>query len=162
VRAFPLTSAPSKLEAERLSAGHRRYLFAGPHTWRTPITITGMPRKYLGHVPDAEWRSLLSEHLDRADEFRVHVPDGDGPLSYGRAEFMALPAVEVQSWSGMRDAIEITGAMTSAAKALFLRLEVSIESFDPEHKLWDYELVENGTVVLSIGDYHDLQIDVPN
>ena len=125
-------------------------------------TIPDMPRKYLGPVSDAEWRSLLSDHLDRADEFRVHMPDGDGPLSYGRAEFMALPAVKVQPWSGMRDAVEITGAMTSAAKALLLRIEVSIESFDPEHKLWDYELVENGTVVLSIGDYHDLQVDVPN
>lgn len=120
-----------------------------------------MPRKYLGPVSDVEWRSLLSEHLGRADEFRVHMPDGDGQLSYGRAEFMALPGVEIRPWSGMRDAIEITGAMTPAAKALFLRVEVSIESFDPEYKLWDYELVENGTVVLSIGDYHDLQVDVP-
>ncbi|MFI7600162.1 hypothetical protein [Actinoplanes sp. NPDC049681] len=121
-----------------------------------------MPRKYLGPVPDAEWRSLLSEHLDRADEFRVHMPDGDGPLSYGRSEFLGLPAVQVGPWSGMRDAIEIRGAMTPDARALFRRIEVSIESFDPEGKLWDYELVENGTVVLSIGDYHDLQIDVPN
>ena len=123
--------------------------------------ITGMPRKYLGRVPDAEWRPLLTEHLDRADEFRVHMPDGDGPLSHGRAELMALPAVEVRPWSGMRDAIEIAGPMTPAAKDLFLRVEVSVESFDPEQKLWDYELVENGTVVLSIGDYHDLQVEIP-
>ena len=121
-----------------------------------------MPRKYLGPVPDAEWRRLLTEHLDRADEFRVHMPDGDGQLSYGRAEFMELPAVEVRPWSGMRDAIEIVGPVTPAAKDLFLRVEVSVESFDPEHKLWDYELVENGTVVLSIGDYHDLQVETPD
>jgi hypothetical protein len=30
-----------------------------------------------------------------------------------------------------------------------------------EHKLWDYELVRNGMVVLSIGDYHDLQVEIP-
>jgi hypothetical protein len=119
-----------------------------------------MTREYLGPVPDAEWRQLLTGSLDRADEFRVHMPDGDGPLSYGRAEFMELPAAAVRSWSGMRDAIEIVGPMTPAAKDLFLRLEVSIESFDPEQKLWDYEFVEKGTVVLSIGDYHDLMVEV--
>jgi hypothetical protein len=118
--------------------------------------------KYVGAVPDAEWRSLLTDHLDRADEFRVRMPDGNGPLSYGRAQFMAFPAVDVRPWTGMRDAIEIVGPITSAAKDLFLRFETSIEAFDPEHKLWDYELVANGIVVLSIGDYHDLQVDAPN
>jgi hypothetical protein len=138
-------------------------------------------------VPDDEWRTLLGEHLKRADSFRVHVPDGDGPLSYGRVEFMALPGVVVQPWSGMRDAIEITGPLSPAARDLFLRMEPwsgmrdaieitgplspgardlflrmepSIESFDPQHKLWDYELVENGVVILSIGDYHDLQVEI--
>ena len=84
--------------------------------------------------------------------------DADGR----RAEFLALPGVEVRPWSGMRDAIEIAGPLTAAARDLFVRLEPSIESFDPEHKLWDYELVQDGMVVLSIGDYHDLQIDVPS
>ena len=121
-----------------------------------------MTREYVGPVPDAEWRRLLTEVVDRADTFRVHMPDGDGQLSYGRSELMALPAVQVQPWSGMRDAIEIVGPMTAAARELFLRLEVSIESFDQKHKLWDYELVEDGTVVLSIGDYHDLVVEVPD
>jgi hypothetical protein len=119
-----------------------------------------MTREYVSPVPDVEWRQMLAEFLDRADEFRVHMPDGDGPLSYGRADLMMLPAVQVRPWSGMRDAVEIVGPMTPAAKDLFSRLEVSLESFDPEHKLWDYELVENGTVVLSIGDYHDLTVEV--
>jgi hypothetical protein len=122
----------------------------------------GMTRQYAGSVPDAEWRQLLTGSLDRADEFRVHMPDGDGQLSYGRADFLNMPAVQVRPWSGMRDAIEIMGPMTPAAKDLFLRLEVSLESFDPEHKLWDYELVANGTVLLSIGDYHDLMVEVPD
>jgi hypothetical protein len=87
------------------------------------------------------------------------MPDGQGQLSHGRAEFVALPGVEVRPWSGMRDAIEIAGPLTPAAKDLFMRLDPSTESFDPEHKLWDYELVQDGTVILSIGDYHDLQVD---
>lgn len=121
-----------------------------------------MTREYVGPVSDTEWRQLLTSALDRADEFRVHMPDGDGQLSYGRAELLKLPAVKVRPWSGMRDAIEIVGPLTPAAKDLFSRLEVSIESFDPEQKLWDYELVANGTVVLSIGDYHDLMVEAPD
>jgi hypothetical protein len=133
-----------------------------PYGSRSPLTQTydpGVTRRYLGAVPDDEWQALLTEHLARADAFRVHVPDGDGPLSYGRAEFMALPGIEVRPWTGMRDAIEIAGPLSAAARDLFRRMEPSIASFDPEHKLWDYELVQNGTVVLSIGDYHDLQVE---
>jgi len=121
-----------------------------------------MPRQYLGAVPDDEWRPLLLANLQRADAFRVHEPDGDGPLSYGRVEFMALPGVEVRPWTGMRDAIEIAGPLSAAARDLFLLMEPSIDSFDPEHKLWDYELVQNGIVVLSIGDFHDLQVEIPS
>ncbi|GAA3927202.1 hypothetical protein [Actinoplanes auranticolor] len=119
-----------------------------------------MTREYVGSVPDAEWRRILTDFLARADEFRVHMPDGYGELCYGRAAFQALPGVKVRPWSGMRDAIEIVGPLTPAATDLFLRLEVSLESFDTDEKLWDYELVENGTVVLSIGDFHDLMIEV--
>jgi hypothetical protein len=113
-------------------------------------------------VPDDQWRALLAGCLRRADEFRVHMPDGEGPLSYGRQEFLALPEAAVRPWAGMRDAIEIIGPLTPAARDLFMRLEPSIESFDAEHKLWDYELVQDGSVVLSVGDYHDLQADVPS
>jgi hypothetical protein len=120
-----------------------------------------VPLRYLGAMPDDRWRALLTEYLGRADEFRVHVPDGEGPLSYGRAEFLALPGVAVRPWTGMDGAIEITGVMTSAVRDLFIRLEPSIESFDPERKLWDYQLLRDGTVILSVGDYHDLQIDDP-
>jgi hypothetical protein len=127
---------------------------------RRPYDL-GVPWQYLGAVPDDEWRALLTDRLNRADEFRVHMPDGEGMLSFGRAEFLALPGVQVRPWTGMRDAIEITGPLIPAARDLFVRLEPSIESFDPEHKLWDYELVQDGTVVLSIGDFHDLQADVP-
>jgi hypothetical protein len=120
-----------------------------------------MSLRYLGAVPDHEWQALLKEYLTRANEFRVHLPDGEGPLSHGWTEFTALPGVEVRPWSGMRDALEISGPLTPAVRDLFVRLEPSIESFDPEHKLWDYALVQDGTVVLSIGDYYDLQVDVP-
>jgi hypothetical protein len=113
-------------------------------------------------VPDDEWRALLTGYLYRADEFRVRMPDGEGLLSYGREEFLALPGTVVRPWAGMQDAIEITGPLTPAVRDLFVRLEPSIESFDPERKLWDYELVQGGRVVLSIGDYHDLQVDVPS
>ena len=62
----------------------------------------------------------------------------------------------------MRDAIEIAGAMTVRTRELFLSIETSVDSFDPERKLWDYELVRDGSVLLSIGDFHDLQVDRPD
>jgi hypothetical protein len=34
-----------------------------------------VPWQYLGAVPDDQWRALLTENLNRASEFRVHMPD---------------------------------------------------------------------------------------
>lgn len=158
-----------------MAAGGGRQLNGGAWLGRTEERLRGpgvragvasrlwdVSLEYLGPVPDGEWRALLSAQLGRADEFRVHMPDGEGPLSYGRAQFMALAGVEVRPWDGMRDAVELVGPVTPEAAELFLRLEPSIESFDPEHKLWDYALVRNERVILSVGDYHDLQVDLPD
>ncbi|MDT4995330.1 MAG: hypothetical protein QOH97_5222 [Actinoplanes sp.] len=75
-----------------------------------------MTREYVGPVPDAEWRQMLTESLDRADEFRVHMPDGDGQLSYGRAEILELPAAEVRPWSGALTWGDCLGSSGGAAK----------------------------------------------
>jgi hypothetical protein len=117
--------------------------------------------EYLGHIPDERWRPLLASTLERADSFRVHMPDGDGPLSHGRAEFTALAGVGVHPWSGMKDAIEIAGPLTPEARTLFLTTETSLESYDAGEKLWDYQLLRGDTVLLSIGDFHDLMVPAP-
>jgi hypothetical protein len=61
--------------------------------------------------------------------------------------------------TGMRDSIEFAGRLTPKIRELFVELEPSLVSFDQEQKLWDYALLHNGKVILSIGDYHDLQIE---
>lgn len=120
-----------------------------------------MSMQYVGVIPDEEWRALLRAHLDRADEFRVRIPDREGPLSYGRAQFAALSEVMARPY-GRQDAVEFAGPLTPAVRELFVEMEPSLESFDPENKLWDYKLLQNGEVILSIGDFHDLLIDVPD
>lgn len=115
-------------------------------------------RYYLGHIPDEQWHVVLGHFLEQADSFAVHVPDGPGPLSHGREEFSALPEVTVGPWSGMRDAIEIAGALSGRPREMFAAMETSLESFNPEEKLWDYRLLKKGEVILSIGDYIDLLI----
>jgi hypothetical protein len=82
------------------------------------------------------------------------MPDGAGPLSNGRDEFRSLPGASVQPWDGMRDAVGIAGEPSPRSKELF----TSIESYDAETKLWDYRLLRDGQVVLSIGDFSDLLI----
>ena len=67
-------------------------------------------------------------------------------FGYGRNEFLALRGALVRPRAGMRDAIGISGPLTPAVRDLFVRLE---PSFDSERKLWDYQLVQDGTVVLS-------------
>ena len=104
---------------------------------------------------------MLADHLDRADQFRLHLPDGPGPLKLRPSRVhRAARGRRSWPWTGMRDAVEIAGPLSAPARELFRALEPSIESFDPEHKLWDYELRRDDTVILSIGDYHDLQVEL--
>jgi hypothetical protein len=56
------------------------------------------------------------------------------------------------------DGVEFAGPLTPAVLGLFVEMEPSLEEL-PE--LWDYRLVQNGEVILSIGDFHDLLIDMP-
>ena len=117
-----------------------------------------MRRYFAGRLPDGQWHALLAYCLDQADSFAVHVPDGPGPLSHGRAEFSALPEISIEPWPGMRDAIEISGALSARPRELFTAMETSLESYNPAEKLWDYRLIRNGEVILSIGDHADLLI----
>ena len=117
-----------------------------------------MPKFFAGRIPDDQWRDLLTYCLDRADAFVVHMPDGDGPLSYGRNEFGALPGSTVSAWSGMADAIAISGELTAAARDLFRQTEGSLRSYNSGEKLWDYRLLHNGDEILTIGDYADLLV----
>lgn len=119
-----------------------------------------METYYVGAIPDDQWRRLLRYFLDEAEEFAVHVPDGAGPLSYGRTVFLDLPGVVVRPWDGMAGAVEIRGEMSAEVRQIFTRLESSLRSFDPERKLWDYRLLRGARPTLSIGDYHDLLVTV--
>jgi hypothetical protein len=111
---------------------------------------------FIGRIPDDQWRTLFTYYLDEADSFLVHMPDGEGPLSHGREEFRSLPGISIRPWDGMRDAIEIAGELSSQSRELFTSIETSIESYEPDKKLWDYRFLRGGRVVLSISDFSDL------
>lgn len=119
-----------------------------------------MQRYYAGRIPDDQWRAVLAYCLGKADSFAVHVPDGPGPLSHGRVEFSALPGVTVEPWTGMQDAIEISGELSAGPRELFAAMETSVRSYNSEQKLWDYRLLRAGEVLLSISDYADLLLYV--
>jgi hypothetical protein len=113
---------------------------------------------FLGGIPDHHWRPLFDHYLAEADSWLVHVPDGDGELSDGREEFLALPGVTVRPWEGMRGAVEIAGAMSAASRELFGRLKESLTSYEEGRHLWDFRLLRAGHVVLSVSDFSDLLI----
>ena len=115
---------------------------------------------FAGPIPDDQWRRLLGCCLRLADSFAVHFPDGPGMLSCGREEFPALTGAQAGPWSGMREAIEVTGPLTAESRELFSRIETSVSSYEPEGKLWDYRLSRRGEVLLQVGDFSDVLVSV--
>ena len=113
---------------------------------------------FLGRLPDPTWQVVLDYFLERTDTFQVHLPEGHGPLSFGRDAVERLPGAAIGPWSGMKDADEITGPATTDSAALFRRLEASLRNYESEKKLWDYQLLDGGEARLYVGDYTDLVI----
>jgi hypothetical protein len=113
---------------------------------------------FVGRIPDDHWRALFTYYLAEADSFLVHMPDGEGFLSYGWQEFRSLPGISIRPWDGMKDAIEIVGELSPHSRQLFTSIETSIDGYESGKKLWDYRLLRGGHVALSIGDFSDLLI----
>ena len=101
---------------------------------------------------------MLTYYLEQADSFAVHFPDGPGILSYGRDDFPALPGARVAPWAGMRESVEVTGPLTAESRRLFGQIEISVISYEPERKLWDYRLFRHGDLVLQVGDFSDVLV----
>lgn len=95
------------------------------------------------------WRSFLKYGVLSASHFEVRFPD-DPALSEGKEDFLQLPRISVEPWSGMKRAIAVRGEMTPEAKALFLRI---IDNDDI--RLWDFILFRDGKKLLSVSDYID-------
>lgn len=95
------------------------------------------------------WKHVLKYGVLSASHFEVRFPD-DPTLSEGKEDFLQLPKISVEPWSGMKGAIVVKGEMTPAARALFLRI---IDSEDI--RLWDFVLFRDGKKLLSVSDYDD-------
>lgn len=120
-------------------SGEREYFYIGDRDKSTIgiKDISGM------------WKFVLKYGVLSATHFEVRFPD-DPALSEGKEEFLQLPNISVEPWSGMKGAIAVKGEMTPKARALFLRM---IDGEDI--RLWDYVLFRDGKKILSVSDYID-------
>ena len=120
-----------------------------------------MAKYYVGPIEDRQWRHVLARALHRADSFQVMTPDGEGMLSYGRTLFGALPGITVTPSTRMRDAIVMSGGLTTQIRDLFISTQTSLTEYDADSdtRLWDYQLLEGEVEILSIGDYSDLILE---
>lgn len=96
------------------------------------------------------WKSVLKYGVLSSSDFEIRFPD-DPALSEGKEDFLQLPRILVEPWSGMKGAIAVRGEMTPEAKALFLRI---IDNEDI--RLWDFILFKDGKKLLSVSDFIDL------
>lgn len=120
-------------------SGDREYFYIGDRNKNT----SGI--KSIGGI----WKSVLKYGVLSGSHFEARFPD-DPALSEGKDEFLQLPKISVESWSGMKGAIAVKGEMTPEARALFLRI---IDSEDI--RLWDFVIFRDGKKLLSVSDYDD-------
>lgn len=120
-------------------SGEREYFYIGDRDKSTSgiKSISGI------------WKTIFKYGVLSASHFEVRFPD-DPALSEGKEEFLQLPRISVEPWSGMKGAIAVKGEMSPEARALFLRI------IDNENiRLWDFVLFRDGKKLLSVSDYID-------
>ncbi|KHO60919.1 hypothetical protein THYS13_24810 [Thermoanaerobacter sp. YS13] len=107
---------------------------------------------FIGKRRDTDiWEVMLKYGVLSASHFEVRFPDDPTmTLSEGREEFLGLPKISVEPWSGMKGAIAIKGEMTKEARELFLQI---IET--RRIRLWDFILFRDGGKLLSVSDFDD-------
>jgi hypothetical protein len=121
-----------------------------------------MVKYYVGPLADEQWQHVLSRALTCADHFQVMMPEGEGMLSYGRTLFGALPNLTITPSTRMREAIMMSGELTSEIRDLIASTQTSLTEYDADSdtRLWDYQLLSGEVAILSIGDYSDLILEV--
>jgi hypothetical protein len=121
-----------------------------------------MAKYYVGPLEDTHWQLVLTRALAGADSFQAMMPDGEGPLSYGRTLLGALPDVTVTPSDRMADAIVLSGELTARIRDLFVSTQTSLTEYDADSdtRLWDYQLLRGTVELLSIGDYSDLILEL--
>lgn len=114
-------------------------------------------RYWCSHQGDKEliaaediWLPILKYGIRTATHFEAHFPDDDSYLAEGKDEVRQLPKTFVEPWSGMEGAIAVYGEMTPEARALFMKVA---EEGTPW--LWDYELIRDGEVLITVSDHED-------
>jgi hypothetical protein len=107
---------------------------------------------YIGKRRGADiWKLILKYGVLSASHFEVRFPDDPTmTLSEGEEEFLGLPEVFVEPWSGMKGAIAVKGEMTKEARELFLQI---IET--RRIRLWDFILFRDERKLLSVSDFDD-------
>jgi hypothetical protein len=117
---------------------------------------------YVGPLEDEQWRHVLSRALARADRFQAMMPEGEGMLSYGRTLFGALPNLTITPSTRMREAVVMSGELTTEIRDLIASTQTSLTGYDADAdtRLWDYQLLSGEVEILSIGDYNDLILEV--
>lgn len=116
---------------------------------RTKYTLPGLTR-----IPAGQWGKVLAHFVERATSWKAYFPN-DSFLGAGKDDFLRLPGIATAPWSGMKECLQVTGSMTTAAKALIMRQ--AAPDADP---LWEYQLLDSDGLLLHVDDFSDCIVSV--
>jgi hypothetical protein len=110
------------------------------------------------HIPGCKsWETCFRFLMEKSDTFRIifqvesNAYDAEG-LNAGKQEFLNLPSITISPYSGMKNSIEATGALDTAARELFLSfMKPAFEGHTPD--LWSFQLLERNDVLLRVEDF---------
>jgi hypothetical protein len=103
------------------------------------------------------WQSCLRYSMEHSDSFAIifqgDVKDTSAEgLNVGKKEFLALPAITIAPYRGMKESFLITGPLTDAAQELFLYfLAPSFEGYTS--RLWSFQFLRENVVTISVEDF---------
>lgn len=116
-----------------------------------------MSRKvyFLSNIEKEGWKKLFFYFINKGDNFKIYLPPHeDGTKDSIGDDFSKLHKVNIKSWEGMKNSIEINGKLNKDSKELIIKYETP--SFLGGHgELWGLEICLEEEKLVYVGYFND-------
>lgn len=116
-----------------------------------------MSRKvyFLSNIEKESWEKLFFYFINKGDNFKIYLPlHEDGTKDSIGDDFSRLHKVNIKSWEGMKNSIEISGELNKNTKELILKYEEP-SFLGGNGELWSLEIYLGEEKLIYIGDFND-------
>ncbi|WP_027624702.1 hypothetical protein [Clostridium lundense] len=110
---------------------------------------------FLSNIKKGSWEKLFFYFINKGDSFKIHLPlKSDGTKDGIANDFSKLSKVNIRTWKGMKNSIEISGELNKDSEELIVKYETP-SFLGQSGGLWSLEIYLEEEKLVYIGNFND-------